>query len=374
MTKRVEKIKSPFDSEIEDETIALSKDELDNILAEAEIVQDTTSPDKTADKKIKEEFDFFAEGAGKGASGLAENDEFDISGEIDELSPEDLEKIELEEGEVEAYSKELNGEFGEDFDLTDLKEGAKADDIADMEAEELNIGTELGEEMDIDSYLDTVKSDIDLEAIDLDESEEGLVEAPVLGETEGLEEGGVHADKAFKEAGIEGTDEEIGLAGIGEGTALDEELAEIGEGLSTLEDIMSPEKIEAGLQLDGGGGLDLTEEPESEEIKLSEEEEELLSKDFDLAVEGEPESEEVVTVSGDELEKMMEGKPLGSGGAKHGGEEQATIDNTLLNDIAVILKYMDSLLEDLPEDKIRDFAKSKYFALYKEVFDKLNIA
>jgi len=374
MTKRVEKIKSPFDSEIEDETIALSKDELDNILAEAEIVQDTTSPDKTADKKIKEEFDFFAEGAGKGASGLAENDEFDISGEIDELSPEDLEKIELEEGEVEAYSKELNGEFGEDFDLTDLKEGAKADDIADMEAEELNIGTELGEEMDIDSYLDTVKSDIDLEAIDLDESEEGLVEAPVLGETEGLEEGGVHADKAFKEAGIEGTDEEIGLAGIGEGTALDEELAEIGEGLSTLEDIMSPEKIEAGLQLDGGGGFDLTEEPESEEIKLSEEEEELLSKDFDLAVEGEPESEEVVTVSGDELEKMMEGKPLGSGGAKHGGEEQATIDNTLLNDIAVILKYMDSLLEDLPEDKIRDFAKSKYFALYKEVFDKLNIA
>jgi len=374
MTKRVEKIKSPFDSEIEDETIALSKDELDNILAEAEIVQDTTSPDKTADKKIKEEFDFFAEGAGKGASGLAENDEFDISGEIDELSPEDLEKIELEEGEVEAYSKELNGEFGEDFDLTDLKEGAKADDIADMEAEELNIGTELGEEMDIDSYLDTVKSDIDLEAIDLDESDEGLVEAPVLGETEGLEEGGVHADKAFKEAGIEGTDEEIGLAGIGEGTALDEELAEIGEGLSTLEDITSPEKIEAGLQLDGGGGFDLTEEPESEEIKLSEEEEELLSKDFDLAVEGEPESEEVVTVSGDELEKMMEGKPLGSGGAKHGGEEQATIDNTLLNDIAVILKYMDSLLEDLPEDKIRDFAKSKYFALYKEVFDKLNIA
>ena len=374
MTKRVEKIKSPFDSEIEDETIALSKDELDNILAEAEIVQDTTSPDKTTDKKIKEEFDFFAEGGGKGASGLAENEEFDISGEIDELSPEDLEKIELEEGEVEAYSKELNGEFGEDFDLADLKEGAKADDIADMEAEELNIGTELGEEMDIDSYLDTVKSDIDLEAIDLEESEEGLVEAPVLGETEGLEEGGVHADKAFKEAGIEGTDEEIGLAGIGEGTALDEELAEIGEGLSTLEDITSPEKIEAGLQLDGGGGFDLTEEPESEEIKLSEEEEELLSKDFDLAVEGDPESEEVVTVSGDELEKMMEGKPLGSGGAGRGGEEQATIDNTLLNDIAVILKYMDSLLEDLPEDKIRDFAKSKFFALYKEVFDKLNIA
>ena len=374
MTKRVEKIKSPFDSEIGDETIALSKDELDNILAEAEIVQDTTSPDKTTDKKIKEEFDFFAEGGGKGASGLAENEEFDISGEIDELSPEDLEKIELEEGEVEAYSKELNGEFGEDFDLADLKEGAKADDIADMEAEELNIGTELGEEMDIDSYLDTVKSDIDLEAIDLEESEEGLVEAPVLGETEGLEEGGVHADKAFKEAGIEGTDVEIVLAGTGEGTALDEELAEIGEGLSTLEDIMSPEKIEAGLQLDGGGGFDLTEEPESEEIKLSEEEEELLSKDFDLAVEGEPESEEVVTVSGDELENMVEGKPLGSGGAKHGGEQQATIDNTLLNDIAVILKYMDSLLEDLPEDKIRDFAKSKYFALYKEVFDKLNIA
>jgi pilus assembly protein FimV len=374
MTERVEKTKSPFDGEIEDETIALSKDELDNILAEAEIVQDTTSPDKTKDKKINEEFDFFEEAGAKGATGLAENEEFDISGEIDELSPEDLEKIELEEGEVEAYAKELNGEFGEDFDLADLKGDAKADDIADMEAEELNIGTELGEEMDIDSYLDTVKSDIDLEAIDLEESGEELLEAPVLGETEELEEGEVHADKAFKEAGIEGTDEVIGLAGTGEGTALDEELADIEEGLQTIEDITSPEKIEAGLQLGVDGGFDLTDEPETEEIKLSEEEEELLSKDFDLAVEGEPESEEVVTISGDELEKMVEGKPFGSGGAKHGGEEQATIDNTLLNDIAVILKFMDSLLEDLPEDKIRDFAKSKYFALYREVFKKLNIA
>ena len=38
-----------------------------------------------------------------------------------------------------------------------------------------------------------------------------------------------------------------------------------------------------------------------------------------------------------------------------------------------ILKYMDNLLGDLPEEKIREFSKSKYFSLYKEVFEKLNL-
>jgi hypothetical protein len=380
MKEKREKTKSPFDAETEDETIALSKDELDNILAEAEIVQDTASAE-SGDKNFDEDFELVeGDGAKKeGSASGGKGDEFDISGEIDELSPEDLQNIELEESEVDSYTKELESEFGGDFDLSEGKEGGKAGDIEGIDTEELDLEADLGGDMDIDSYLDSVKGDIDLEAIDLEGGEEGIVESPVLGDIEGLGEAEVKADKAFKEAGIEVSDEELSVAeaeekdlteGLMEGLPSDEELAEIGKGLSSIEGAGSAES--AG----EGEAIASAEESIGSEIKLTDEEDELLSKDFDLAIEGAPESEEVVTVSGDELEKMVEGKPLDLGKtASRAGETGSTaIDSMLLGDITVILKYMDSLLEDLPEEKIKEFAKSKYFVLYKQVFEKLNIA
>jgi hypothetical protein len=387
MKEKREKTKSPFDAETEDETIALSKDELDNILAEAEIVQDTASAD-SGNKNLDEDFEIF-EGKEKKKEGPAPvggEEEFDISGEIDELSPEDLENIELEESEVDSYTKELESEFGADFDLSKGKEEGKGGDIEGVETEELDLetdlGADLGDEMDIDSYLDSLdseKGDIDMEAIDLEGGEGDIVESPVLGDIEGIETAEVKADKAFKEAGIEVSDEELSISGaeekdltegLMEGLPSDEELAEIGAGLSTIEGAdLAPSFGE-------GEGAVSAEEPTGGEIKLTEEEDELLSKDFDLAIESAPESEEVVTVSGDELEKMVEGKPLdfGKTAARAGESGSTAIDSALLGDITVILKYMDSLLEGLPEDKIKEFAKSKYFALYKQVFEKLNIA
>jgi len=34
---------------------------------------------------------------------------------------------------------------------------------------------------------------------------------------------------------------------------------------------------------------------------------------------------------------------------------------------------MDQLLESLPEDKIREFAKSEHFDVYKKLFEELGI-
>jgi hypothetical protein len=34
---------------------------------------------------------------------------------------------------------------------------------------------------------------------------------------------------------------------------------------------------------------------------------------------------------------------------------------------------MDTLLGDLPDEKIKEFAQSEYFPLYKEIFEKLNL-
>jgi hypothetical protein len=140
MSETVDKSKSPFDSESEEDTIALSKDELDNILSEAEIVQETSSteaeiqPEEDTSEDptvISEEHEFDSEAA----SELMEEGDFDISGEIDELSPEDLENIELEESDIEQYSQELESELGEELELPEMEEEESeiGEEIEDLE-------------------------------------------------------------------------------------------------------------------------------------------------------------------------------------------------------------------------------------------------
>ena len=42
-------------------------------------------------------------------------------------------------------------------------------------------------------------------------------------------------------------------------------------------------------------------------------------------------------------------------------------------DMKEILSYLDSLFGYLPEDKIKEFAKSKYYDLYNKMFDDLGL-
>lgn len=42
-------------------------------------------------------------------------------------------------------------------------------------------------------------------------------------------------------------------------------------------------------------------------------------------------------------------------------------------DIKKVLLYLDKLLENLPEDKIKEFAQSEYYDIYVKLFDKLNL-
>ena len=415
----------------EDETIALSTDELDDILSEAEIVQE--KPAKKGHKKaakapetVEDEIDI-----------PVTEEEFDISGEIDELTPEDLENIELEESEIESFSKELEEELGEEIKLpeesleeevevvTDEELGEELESI-DMDELSLESDEESSNEqvVDIDALLESEGEGIDLESLDLGEeaseeevSEEELEEPPTLVE----EEAGVslEADEAFKEAGIEGIEDEsvsldeIDLEGIEEISAevelpsegeeagelsledlaevelVGEEAAEEGlgagesiEDLETIEELGTEESLEdlgeleelgTGESLEDLGEIEelgaeeFAEVSAVDEVELSDEDEKILSEDFDLTA-GVDEEEDVVTVTGEELEALGEGEPDAI--SRAGG---SVVDAALLNDITTILKFMDTLLGDLPEEKIKEFAQSEYFPLYKEVFDKLNL-
>ena len=54
--------------------------------------------------------------------------------------------------------------------------------------------------------------------------------------------------------------------------------------------------------------------------------------------------------------------------------EKETLPGDLKTEIKSVLSYMDQLLENLPEDKIAEFAKSEQFDTYKKLFKELGLA
>jgi pilus assembly protein FimV len=54
-------------------------------------------------------------------------------------------------------------------------------------------------------------------------------------------------------------------------------------------------------------------------------------------------------------------------------EKLAALSSESKDELRSVLVYLDSLLEDLPENKIKEFAKSEYYDLYVKILDKLGI-
>ena len=54
--------------------------------------------------------------------------------------------------------------------------------------------------------------------------------------------------------------------------------------------------------------------------------------------------------------------------------QQTSIPKNLKEEVISVLSYMDQLLENLPEEKITEFAKSEHFATYKKLFDELGLS
>jgi hypothetical protein len=67
------------------------------------------------------------------------------------------------------------------------------------------------------------------------------------------------------------------------------------------------------------------------------------------------------------------------GGNEPGSEDSGGFDETsaipvnLKQELKTVLSYMDQLLESLPEEKIEEFAKSEYFDTYKKLFEELGL-
>ena len=85
----------------------------------------------------------------------------------------------------------------------------------------------------------------------------------------------------------------------------------------------------------------------------------------------------------EEIEETEETVPAAEVSAPLSEEEEAAVSDELSmltengeidkNNLKTIFKYLDDLLNNLPEDKIKEFAQSEYYDLYTKLLDNLGI-
>ncbi len=101
-----------------------------------------------------------------------------------------------------------------------------------------------------------------------------------------------------------------------------------------------------------------------------EREEELLLSDMDEVSPEAPQPETEFEIPAAEEEDTISPLPVSSPAQQtEAGEEP----DRLKSEIRSVLAYLDKLLDSLPEDKIEEFARSKYFDTYKRLFEELGL-
>ena len=316
----------------EDETIALTGDELDNILNTADVTEEVEIPEQIVE--TPEEVQPPAEG----------------QEEIMELGSLDLEAEEAPAEELTLEDTELS--------LEELEPSG-----AEEQSIEIDIGGKSPEEQP--SVAEALPAE---DLATLEEGEEELI----LEELDGLEE-------------IEAP-EELSMEEIPEAPSTEEPLEELEElslEESGLEEMESPEELSLE---------QMPEAEQAEELSLEEPAEAVDLEELDeLSLEEIPEAEEAESAEEDilALDDLAEGAATAdttedlqlapeqlsipeveTEGSLPVSEEMT--DN-LKTEMKSILSYLDLLLEDLPETKIKEFAQSEYFVRYQRLLKELGL-
>jgi hypothetical protein len=303
---------SGFFDEDEDETIALTGDELDNILNTADITEEE------AEAAPVEE-----------PSDLEELEEVPSAGEEQDTG------LGLEGAELSLETAETPAETGVEELPTELE-------LDDLSAETTLEPTPGSAE---------ALPDLDIEGIpELEDAEEQTPKAGGL-ETLDLQE---TDDLELLESPEPAKDE---LAGDVDLDALAAEAQELesDETAAPMEDIDLAELEPVDEEVDSTAAAQT-------EIEIPFENEQTGNESESLAL-----AEEVLEV---EEVPPLEEAPARGPTAK---ERAAVIPDDLKDEIRTVLTYMDHLLEALPDEKIQEFAKSDYFVMYKKLFEDLGL-
>ena len=306
-----------FSNSDEDDTIALSKDEIDNILNTADIAQAEKTEEKESEK--------------------TEATQENIS------EPEELSSEEPEFKEEPEATDETENLFGSADDVADISdEDILSDDDFAMEFE--NAQPENIEEPTLDDVDYTnISKETDLpEEISVPKNDDILVESSPtdLLETKDSENEGKNSSDSFDEDPFELSAVEPSISE----TLTDEKLDYLSKTPEEAEQNVNPEEV-----------LELPESEETENAKENESAEEVETEKTEATQENISEPEEL---SSEEPET----------------KESKDISDDLKTEIKSVLSYMDQLLENLPENKIAEFAQSEQFDTYKKLFKELGLA
>jgi hypothetical protein len=463
-----------FGDEDDDDTIALSGDELTNILSSAEMTsensdgeQELEAPSSSADAResvqteedilgsaesmpevpndynqedVDSDVDFGNESLEEpnldeveiGASAEEESDASEESDAEEEIEVPKVDDILVESsnsdfienaitGDVPAPAEESEGEFTESQDFEEPLVGeeelkAEAEEQSERLAAELSEADDDNSEdedsSDTTPEMDQILATIHQENMEKDkihpevyseseESEESPLEEPVAPQvnepekeldiealkTEALEEFDepevVENDDIENESSVE---VEYVPATGGDPFANEEKPELTEDNIEFLKED-EDEKIEPGISeepvtkvFNGWENPDNTDEAISEEEAVAEsagaeeaETAETVAEEPALEA-SEPEvADEVPGASG------LSAAALASSGNDTSSSEETdapaeTIPEELKEEIKTVLSYMDQLLENLPEEKIEEFARSEQFSTYKKLFKELGLS
>ena len=384
-------------SQEEENNISLSVEELDSILSEAK-VEEVTSEDVGLTTSEEESVGFeVEEGLSTEVSGVDFSaSEEAISFEGEKLSQgrgvvEDLGDVVVMDSE--GYNKVISeGLPPIEEKPVEFEEGSVGfeEEFSFGEAvspEELGIGEEKKEEFELSEFAEITEEMVEEQKLNIVEGEEESKEEAFAGVSEEVS----FEISETKEGEIVGEFEEIREIGLGEielGVPQEESITK--EEVEVVDDI-SISKGEYGI---------VEEIPEAigvgEEVKYSVTPEELGIEEIEITPEVETgsivgigfeeeakEKVEEETRGAEEVISFVEesiGLPEVEEKALSIKERGAKIEEAIegLSDVEKealkkVLKYLDKLLESLPEDKVREFASSEYYDLYVRLFDKLNI-
>jgi len=310
---------SGFFDEDEDETIALTGDELDNILNTAEITEEAAEAASVEESPELAEISLETPQEGLQESALElESAEIPLETGTAAAEEELPAELDLEELSAETSTPEPGASSSDGLPAIDL-EG-----VPEIET--------------TDQGIEPTKEVGDLETLDLEEEVSDVESLEPMGSKE-------PAESTLELAA------DVGLDTFSTGE----------QGLETAEAVPSVDELEIG-ELEAIPEEAAAAEGEQKEIEIPFE-----SEPSELAApEAVAPTEEVVEVE----EVSAAPTPAAARAPKEGA---AAIPDDLKDEIRTVLKYMDHLLEALPDEKIQEFAKSDYFVMYKKLFEDLGL-
>lgn len=345
-----------FNSDEEDDTIALSGDELSNIVSNADFTEETAEPDTQYDESTEETVT-----EEQPEQELPEDFSADFSNDTPFGGIEDT-VIPDEEPDT-GLSMDINEEILEEPNLDDIETNAdipeeieipKVDDIAETQDEEPALDDILVESSStdfMDSVTDSTNMQPDIEITEPVEPELAEEEAAITKEEADDITSEYSADTAENIETV--LDEDAALELPEESSSDAENTAE-----ESTDDIFNETAIEDAQHTQDAIMNDIMNEAPSVDNALSEENVDYLSKDN--------------TVLSDDEAAVAESEPEPS--AETEQTDTSDLPSDIKEDVKSVLLYMDQLLENLPEDKIMEFAKSEQFTTYKKLFNELGLS